>query len=135
MTPHELRERTKGFAISIVRVCREVPRRWDIRVIGGQLLRSGTGVASNYRASCRARSDREFCAKIGVVVEEADESQLWLELLIEAYPRVRTQEYQRLTREAAELTAIFTASHRTAKANLRKRAVDRARKRGQRPSP
>jgi hypothetical protein len=70
-----------------------------------------------------------------VVVEEADESQLWLELLIEAYPRVRTQEYQRLTREAAELTAIFTASHRTAKANLRKRAVDRARKRGQRPSP
>ena len=132
MTPQELRERTKSFAFAIVRVCKGVPRRWDISVIGGQLLRSGTGVAANYRACCRARSDREFCAKVGVVVEESDESQLWLELLIEAYPRVRTQEYERLTKEAAELTAIFTASHRTAKANLRRKAADRARKRGER---
>jgi hypothetical protein len=67
-----------------------------------------------------------------VVVEEADESQLWLELLVEAHPRIRTGKYERLTKEAAELTAIFTASHRTATANLRQKAADRGRKRAER---
>lgn len=68
---------------------------------------------------------------MGIVVEEADESQLWLDLLAEACPKIHNRDYDRLTREAAELTAIFTASHRTAKENLRKRAAERGRKRAQ----
>jgi four helix bundle protein len=133
MTPQELRDRTKRFAIAIVRLTRDVPRDWNVRVIGGQLLKSGTAVAANYRSSCRARSDREFCAKIGVVVEESDESQLWLELLVEARPQVRNREFDRLVDEASQLTAIFTASHQTAKKNLRKKAEERARKRVPKP--
>ena len=85
-----------------------------------QLLRSGTAVAANYRACGRARSDKEFCSKMAVVVEEADESQLWLELLPEADPNLATDEQKALLGEASELTAILTASHRTAKANLKK---------------
>jgi four helix bundle protein len=129
MTPQELRDRSKRFAISIVRFSRELPDQWHVRVIGRQLLRSGTSVAANHRACGRARSDREFCAKMGVVVEEADESQLWLELLVVASPSLRSADYERLANEATELTAIFTASHRTARENLRKRAANRARKR------
>ena len=103
-----------------------------MRAIGTQLLRSGTSVAANYRACCRARSDREFCSKMGVVVEEADESQLWLELLVEARPEIRSRNYERLLAESGELTAIFTASHETAKENLRKKAEERALKRASR---
>jgi len=131
MTPQELRARTKRFAIDIVKIARSVPREWYVRVIGGQLLRAGTAVAANYRVCCRARSDREFCAKMGVVVEESDESQLWLELLAVAHSRMNTSEYRRVMKEAAELTAIFTASHSTAKANLQRRARERVRKRSQ----
>jgi four helix bundle protein len=82
--------------------------------MGNQLLRCGTSVAANYRAVCRARSKREFVSRIGIVMEEADESVLWLELLYEndIVDRVRLQP---LLREARELTAIFTTSHRTAK--------------------
>jgi four helix bundle protein len=82
-------------------------------------------VAANYRASGRAGSDKEFCSKIAIVVEEADESQLWLELLPEADPTIATDALKALLAEASELTAIFTASHRTAKANLRKRKAER----------
>jgi four helix bundle protein len=129
MTPQELRDRTKRFAIGIVRLCRSLPKDWPARVLAGQLLRSGTSVAANYRASNRARSDREFCSKIGMVVEEADESQLWLELLAAGHPAICGRDHDQLTKEAAELTAIFTASHRTASENLRKRAAERARNR------
>jgi four helix bundle protein len=124
MTPQELRDRTKRFAIAIVRLCRSLPGEWGVRVIGRQLLRSGTAVAANYRASNRARSDREFCSKIGVVLEEADESQLWLELLAEGHPTIRGRIHDELTKEAAELTAIFTASFKTSSDNLRKRKVE-----------
>jgi four helix bundle protein len=90
-----------------------------------QLLRSGTSVAANYRACGRARSDKEFCAKLGVVVEEADESQLWLELLPEADPAFCGEVYESLLAEASELAAIFTASRRTANANLRKTKLEK----------
>ena len=92
-----------------------------MRGLGKQLLRSGTAVAANYRASCRGRSPKEFCAKIGVVAEEADESLLWLELLVVASPGVAGGEHTRLMKEADELTAIFTASYKTAKENLKKK--------------
>jgi four helix bundle protein len=96
-----------------------------VKEIGKQLIRSGTGVAANYRAAQRARSDREFCSKVGVVVEEADETELWLELLPEAYPEIEPRQHRELLTEAGELTAIFSASHRTAKANLEKRKLEK----------
>jgi four helix bundle protein len=129
MTPQELRDRTKKFAIQIVRLCRKLPNHWEVQELGKQLIRSGTSVAANYRAAQRARSDREFCSKIGLVVEEADETELWLELLPEAYPEIDGRPHRELLKEAGELTAIFSASHRTAKANLEKRKVEKKKER------
>ena len=114
MTPKELRARTKRFAIDVIRLSRELPVTLDGRTTGGQLLRAATSVAANYRSACRGRSRAEFIAKLGIVLEEADESLLWLELINEAGvasgPKV-----ERLLKEADELTAIFTSSVKTAK--------------------
>ena len=77
----ELKNRTKSFALRVIRVIRAVPACPEGRIIGNQLLRCSTSVAANYRAVCRARSRAEFVAKLGLVIEEADESALWLELL------------------------------------------------------
>ena len=116
MEAEELKRRTKTFAIRIIRLVEALPNTSTARVIGNQLLRSGTSVGANYRAACRARSQAEFISKIGVVEEEADESVYWLELLIEAavLPPTKVQD---LLDEANELTAIFAASGRTAKAS------------------
>lgn len=112
--PEILRDRTKQFAIRIIRLSQELPNTEQARVIGRQLLRSGTSVAANYRAVCRARSKAEFISKIGIVVEEADESVFWLELLVDTniVPRNKLDE---LLKEANELLAIFAASQRTAR--------------------
>jgi len=80
----ELRDRTKRFALRILKLCDSLPKTDAARTIGRQLLRCGTSVAANYRAVGRARSRAEFVAKIGVVIEEADESTFWLELLVES---------------------------------------------------
>jgi four helix bundle protein len=77
----ELKDRTKAFALRIIRLIRALPPGMESRVIGHQLLRSGTAVAANYRAVCRSRSRAEFLAKMNIVLEEADESAFWLELL------------------------------------------------------
>jgi four helix bundle protein len=82
--PEQLRDRTKIFALRIIRLFRALPYRTDTQVLGKQLLRSGTSVAANYRAVCRARSKAEFIARIGIAAEEADEAVLWLELLTES---------------------------------------------------
>lgn len=110
----ELKGRTKQFAIRVVRLFRALPKADDARIIGKQLLRSATSVAANYRAVCRARSKAEFVAKIGVVVEEIDETLFWLELLVETgiVPKKRMAA---LLAEANELLAIFAASQRTAR--------------------
>ena len=129
MNQQQLRNRTKAFATGIVKFCHALPSQWDAREIGKQLLRSGTAVAANYRSVGRARSDKEFCAKLGVVVEEADESQLWLELLREADASISGKVYTELLQEAGELTAIFTASHATAKRNVQRRKADKIKKR------
>ena len=84
MTPHELRQRTKVFALAIIRFCRLLPNTDEARVIRWQLLRCGPAVGANYRAVCRCKSDKDFIAKLGVVIEEADETSFWLELLVEA---------------------------------------------------
>src|SRR2546430_12695192 len=105
----ELKNRTKQFAIRIVKLFRSLPKTEEGRILGRQMLRSGTSVAANYRAVCRARSKAEFIAKIGVVVEESDETMFWLELLVETgiviEPRMRS-----LMSEGNELIAIFAAS-------------------------
>ena len=112
----ELRDRTKKFALEILRLYRLLPYRADAYVLGKQLIRSGTSVAANYRAACRGRSKREFIAKIGIVVEEADETVFWLELLQES-GLVNAEAFSGVLKEARELTAIFTASYLTSRAN------------------
>jgi len=111
-SPEELRQRTKAFAIRIVKLFRTLPRTTDAEVIGRQLLRSGTAVGANYRAACRARSRAEFASKLGIVVEEADETIYWLELLAET-GTVPMDRLDGILREAHELTAIFTAARQT----------------------
>ena len=112
----ELKRRTKGFAIRIVKLFRSLPRTEEARIIGKQVLRSGTSVAANYRAVCRARSKAEFIAKIGVVVEEADGTIFWLELLVET-GIAQQNRMDNMLAEANELLAIFAASQHTAKKN------------------
>ena len=110
----ELRNRTKRFALRIIRLFRHLPRTTEARVLGKQLLRSGTSVGANYRAAGRARSKAEFVAKMGIVVEEADETVFWIECLIES-GIVKPELLNDLHTEANELLAIFAASHRTAR--------------------
>jgi four helix bundle protein len=112
--PEQLRDRTKSFALRVIRLFRSLPFRTDTQVLGKQLLRCGTSVAANYRAVCRARSKAEFIARIGVVAEEADEAVLWLELLTES-GILEEEKTGPLLAEAKELTAIFTASQQTSK--------------------
>jgi four helix bundle protein len=109
-----LKHRIKAFAIRIVKLFRSLPTTEEARIIGRQVLRSGTSVAANYRAVCRVRSKAEFIAKIGIVVEEADETVFWLEILVET-SIVPAKKMAELIREANELLAIFAASQRTAK--------------------
>jgi len=93
---------------------RALPAKEEARILGRQVLRSGTSVGANYRAACRARSKAEFVAKLGIVLEEADETVFWLELLLEG-GIVRPEKLDALLREARELTAIFVTSLCTAK--------------------
>jgi four helix bundle protein len=113
----ELKKRTKSFAIRIVTLFRSLPHSPDAQTLGKQLLRCGTSVAANYRAVCRARSQAEFVARMSIVVEEADETVFWLELLSETgvVNETRTKD---LLIEANELVAIFGASLRTSKRAL-----------------
>jgi len=114
MDPTELKDRTKTFALRIIKLTRAISKTDDAgRVIAKQIVRSGTSVAANYRASCRARSQAEFIAKIGTVEEEADETALWLELLIES-GILPANKLAALLDEANELTAIMAASRKTA---------------------
>ncbi len=110
----ELRDRTKAFAIRIVKLYRSLPHTADSQVVGKQLLRCGTSVAANYRAACRGRSRAEWLAKIGLEVEEADESVFWLEMLSDCNI-VSSQRCEDILKETHELSAIFTASQHTAR--------------------
>src|SRR5689334_8621821 len=112
MTPEQLRSRTKDFALRIVKLFRSLPHSPEAQVIGKQLLRCGTSVGANYRAVCRSRSKAEFIARLGIVVEEADESAFWLELLIET-GTFKKEQVEGLLNEAQQLTALFNASRTT----------------------
>ena len=108
--PEQLRARTKLVAIRIVKLFKSLPKTDEARIIGKQVMRSGTSVAANYRAVGRARSRAEFISKVGVVVEEADETVFWLELMVDT-GIVRKVLMESLLAEANELLAIFAASH------------------------
>ena len=110
----QLQQRTKDFAVRVIKLFRSLCKSPEGYVLGKQLLRSGTSVAANYRAACRATSRPECIARIGVVAEEADESALWIELFAESGV-MKKGLLDGLLNEARELTAIFTASRDTAK--------------------
>lgn len=110
----ELKQRTKDFAIRVVKLYRSLPHTPDAQTLGKQVLRSGTSVAANYRAVCRARSKADFISKMGVVLEEADETVFWLELLVETGV-LNADRTNDLLKEANELLAVFGASLRTSK--------------------
>ena len=112
----KMQERTMTFAINIVRFFVKLPRREEARVLGKQVLRAGTSVAANYRAVCRAKSDADFISKMGTVVEEADESTFWLELMENAGVS-SSASLQQLKTEATELLRILSTSRNTAKRN------------------
>src|SRR5438270_8897511 len=107
-----LKNRTKQFALRIIRVIRSLPPGPEARIIGHQLLRSGMSVAANYRAVFRARSRPEFLAKLSIVIEEADESEFWLEMLVDA-GLIAESKLNDLKSEANQLIAIFNASRTT----------------------
>jgi four helix bundle protein len=112
----EFRKRTKQFAIDVTKFYSTQRKSDEFRVLGKQLLRSATSVASNFRAAARARSNKEFYSKICIVVEEADETQFWLEL-IEESNIIKDVSISALQTEASEILAMVT----TMKAKLRNR--------------
>ncbi len=114
MNEKMMKERTKAFAKNIIKVCRVMPSNREGRLIGNQLFRSGTSVAANYRAACRGRSKAEFISKLGIVVEEADETLFWLELIKEM-KTINIPEVNALMKESNELLAIMVSSIKTAK--------------------
>ncbi len=116
MNRDDLKERTKLFALRVMRLVDAMPNSTKGRALAAQLVRSGTSVAANYRAACRGRSRAEFIAKIGVVEEEADETALWLELII-ADKLLTEMKVQPLLSEANELTAIMAATYISARRN------------------
>jgi len=118
----QLRQRTFNYALRTLRYCRTLPDEWDIREIAKQLIRAGNGTAANYWSACRGRSDREFIAKLGVAEDEAAESVLWVMLILQAGIR-EDLETRSLLREGREITAILSASHKTARENRRRRKL------------
>jgi four helix bundle protein len=118
---NDLKKRTKQFGLAEIRLVESLPNGQTARTIGNQLLRSGMSVGANYRAACRGRSKADFIAKTGISLEEADECLYWMELLQEAgiIPAERLKD---LMKEADELVAIFTASIKTARANLNQKS-------------
>src|SRR6185369_3664931 len=109
-----LQRRTKKLALRIIRMVDHLPRTDAARTIGRQVLRSSTSTAANYRAACRARSHAEFTAKLGTVVEEADETVFWLEILTESGV-VAARRLTSLATEAIEIRSILAAGYRTAR--------------------
>jgi len=119
MTEEQLKDRTKQFALRVIKLSSSLPRSREGEVLGRQILRSGTSVGANYRSACRARSTPDFISKLGIVLEEADETLYWLEIITESN-LVPAKRLSSLMREADELVAIFVASVVTSKNNNRK---------------
>ncbi len=114
MNQQEMKRRTKEYGKRILRLCRALPNSYEARRVGDQLFRSGTSVGANYRAACRARSKVDFISKLGIVLEEADESLYWMEIIIEC--KILNESLLRsLIVEGNELVSIFVSSIKTSK--------------------
>ncbi len=109
MNERELKDRTKQFALRVIRLVAALPKTIEGKAIDRQLVSSGTSVRANYRSACRGRSRAEFIAKLGIVEEEADESAFWMELIIE------NELVEPLLKEANELVAIMVSSRKSAR--------------------
>jgi four helix bundle protein len=114
MNKDDLKNRTKKFALEVIRFVESLPKGKTADILGRQLIRSGTSVGANYRAASRARSTADFISKMGIVEEEADESIYWMELLVDS-GRVTSADVVQIMTEADELLAITVSSIRTAR--------------------
>ena len=112
MTTNELKLRTKNFSLMVIDLVEILTNSIAVRVIGNQIVKSGTSVGANYRAVCRARSDREFVSKMNIVLEEADETLFWIEIIM-AKQWMSNLELEVIWKEGNELTAIFVSSLKT----------------------
>ena len=119
MNEKELIERTKQMALRVIDLVRSLPKSDEGVILGKQVLRSATSVAANYRSACKARSRKDFINKLGIVEEEADETQFWLELIVDSH-LMSSERVHDLMNETSELTAIFAASRMTASKNSHK---------------
>jgi four helix bundle protein len=114
MSKDDLKDRTKKFALRIIKLVSSLPHTLEARLIGRELLKSGTSVGANHREATRSRSKAEFRAKIGIVEQEADETLYWLELLEES-GIVEKEDIRDLIMESDELVAIFTSIGKSSK--------------------
>ena len=114
MDHEELARRTQDFALRIIRLVAAMPRTRQADILAGQLLKAGTSVGANYREARRGRSRADFAAKVGVCLQESDESAYWLELIAKS-GIIRAELLTDLQKESHELTAIFAASLKTAR--------------------
>lgn len=108
----QFRNRTKKFVIDNIKFYRSLPKTDEAKIVGKQLLRSSSSVGSNYRAACRARSQAEFHSKISIVIEEADESVFWMEVLIGA-EIVKPTDVEALINEAKEILMVLSSARKT----------------------
>lgn len=122
MTEQELKQRTKAFALRVLKLVDSLPESRSARILAAQLGRSGTSVGANYRAACRSRSTAEMISKISIVEEEADESGFWMELIVE-HGLLAERALLPLQTEANELTAIMVASRKTLLSRNRKSRI------------
>jgi len=118
MNPNEMKKRTKACALAIIRLVESLPNTPTARLVGHQLLKCGTSVGANYRASCRAKSQADFIAKMGIVEEEADESVYWMEVLVESKVLLPSAVIE-LCDEGNQIVAIVVASINTARGTRR----------------
>jgi four helix bundle protein len=117
MDAEQLKSRTKQFGLRVIRLVESLPKTRTANIIANQLLRSGISVGANYRAACRGRSKPDFASKIGIVVEETDETLYWMEILIES-GTIPEERLTALMQEANELMAIFTPSLKTTRETI-----------------
>ena len=119
----DLKDRTKNFALRIIRMYTSLPKSPEAKIVGAQVLRSGTSVGANYREAYRSRSKAEFIAKMGDCLKELDETTYWFQLLIEG-DVLSENKLSGLLQEANELTAIFVTIIKNTKTNVKKKQIN-----------
>lgn len=110
----EMKARLKQFVLDLIKFCQGLPKTQEANILKNQLLRSGSSVYANYRAACRARSKAEFFSKLSIVVEEADETEMWLDLVIDSKIS-ETPEARRLHQESLEILKIMASARKNTK--------------------